>query len=95
MIKRMTDLIRESFPKAKKEYVCNAFEWLDNQVYFITDEMTSEEKRIYEEVSKRKGKIQKGERYIKQIGIYEGEFSTFRAIPEIHEICLKYNLYYE
>jgi hypothetical protein len=38
-------------------------------------------------------KIQKGQKYIRQCNANDGRLETFIAIPEVHAICMKYQVY--
>jgi len=51
------------------------------------------ERRAIVKARKNNWRIQKGEKYMKQVGVFDGDLSTFRAIPEIHQICYKYEFY--
>lgn len=84
-------VLRQSFPVARKEHECSACAWLLNEG-FPERIPISEYRHIVR--AKRNGyKIIKGQKYIQQINIQDGEFYIYKAIPEIHEICLKYGYY--
>jgi len=51
--------------------------------------------RAIAKAEKNKRQIQKGERYTKQYNKNDGEAYTFRAITDIHKICLVHDLYSE
>jgi len=45
-------------------------------------------------IARRNGwRIKKGEKYVKQFTKCCGDIGTFRAIPAIHAICVKYKIY--
>jgi len=53
------------------------------------------EKRAIIKARRNNWKIQPGQRYIRQAVVWEGRLGTFKAIPEMHDICVKYDLYEE
>lgn len=84
--------IHESRPKARKDYYCNACEFL------FEDDISGLTFSEYRTVVRAKWngkKILKGQTYIRQFNGDEtiGDTWTYRAIPEIHKICVKYKLY--
>jgi len=88
----MERVLSESKPKARKNYRCDACDWLFNTDFQEAGLSFAEYRSIVK--AKRNGyEIVKGQTYIKQSGVYEGELCTFRAIPEIHDICLEYGFY--
>lgn len=90
----MWDFSNESFTKARKEYRCDAAEWvvngIDNDVEFSEDDQA-----IIDQARSEKWKIKKGTQYVKVEGMWEGEFSVFRARKDLDQICKKYSLYAE
>jgi len=78
---------------AAKDYQCNACEWMNESLCDVIDEMSFSEKRSIVNAKRNKMMVTKGRKYVYQTGIYDGSFYTFRAIPEIHDICIKYSLY--
>lgn len=87
----MTDLLRELNPKARKNYPCQASEWIFNM--FEPEDFTFSEKRDLVRARRNGFKIHKGEDYTYQSLVDAGEFSTFRAITALHEMCIKYDIY--
>ena len=82
----------QTSPIARKDYACDAAPWI------YDGDMTGEyytfaELRQLVKARKAKWKINKGERYIRQTMKVDGEIYTFRARPELHDICLKYSMY--
>lgn len=57
--------------------------------------MTFSELRKIVEARKTDFTIHKGEKYLCQVLVDGSDKWTFRAIPEMHKICLKYDLYPE
>ena len=84
------DVIRESQPIARKNYICDAWYWYDNAD--IYEDLTDEEKMAADDCN---GVIKKNERYIYAVQKIDGESNVFRANIAIDAICRKYNLYEE
>ena len=88
------EIIHESRPIARKNYHCDACNFL-----FEFDPcelgLTFAEKREVVKARQKRYKILKGERYIRQFNKDGGDAWTFRAIPAIDKICQKYDLYIE
>jgi len=87
------DFYEHSTPKARKDYRCDACEFINeaiNEGYFSFAEM-----RLIVKAKRNGWKIKKGEIYDKCSGKFDGDFSVFRAIPEMNDLCLKHDLYYE
>ena len=89
----MYTFLRESEPVAKKEHNCSACEHLLSEGHPREIDFTPEERESIKRAEAVKWKVQKGEKYYNQVGIYEGHFQSFKAIKEIHQICMKYNYY--
>ena len=89
----MTIVLRNSSPRARKNYICGASEWITN--CDVWDECTFTEKKSIVLAKKDNWRIKKGDIYLEQINIWCGDFNVFKAIPAMHEICLKYDLYEE
>ena len=89
----MIELIHESTPIARKEYSCNACDFLFEIDFWSELNLTFSDYREIVKARQHNYKILKGERYIRQFNKAEGHTYTFRAIPAIHRICVKLNLY--
>lgn len=87
------EVLSETCPTARKEHKCGACEWLNNSGYANEEDLTNEEWEAYKLAEENNFKIKKGEKYIRQNNKFDGEIYTFKAIPAIHEICFKYDLY--
>jgi len=83
-------VIETRYQKAKKDHVCDACDWL-----FETELIgfTIAEYRAIVRAKRSRYMIKKGERYLRQVSVCGGDFMVSKAIPEIHEICLRYDLY--
>jgi hypothetical protein len=95
----MDRILKETLHKAKKDYVCSAcyimlsydvFENLCTQY-----NLTPEEVEAFKKAEKHGFCILKGETYLYQVGVCDGDFYSAKTIPEIHEICLKRGFYNE
>tara|TARA_Y100000780_G_scaffold176831_1_gene162005 strand:- start:7884 stop:8156 length:273 start_codon:yes stop_codon:yes gene_type:complete len=88
----MVTVISESKPTARKEHNCDACECLlapgVNGMGYSFSEL-----RAVVKAKRNNWKIVKGQKYVKQTNTFDGRVFTFKAIPEIHEICVKHNLY--
>lgn len=87
----MAELLAETRPVARKSYDCMAWPWIVEGIE--SDDLTDDERLALENARKKGFKILPGEKYIKQSLKDGADPYTFRAIPELHAICLKYELY--
>lgn len=91
----MITVIHESRPVARNNYHCDACDFLFEVLFDVLGELSFREKRSIVIARRNNRMITKGERYIRQFNT-DGSYAwTFRAIPEIHSICLKFDLYCE
>ena len=95
----MTTLVHQQTPKARKNHWCDACMFVDayGSLRQIIDEhdFTFTERRALVRAWENNRQIQKGDVYIRQFCVDGDDAYTFKAIPEIHEICIKYDFYYE
>jgi hypothetical protein len=84
-------VLSEGYRTARKDHVCNACEWLNADSDYSY--MTFSEKREIVKARRNKWQIKKGQRYFYQSNKQDGELGTFRAIPEINDICREHDLY--
>jgi hypothetical protein len=86
------DLLSERRPVAQKDYQCDACNWIFNgdigREFYEYDEL-----RLIVRARRDKHKIKKGMRYVTQSLNDGGEIFTFRAREDMHDLCLKYDLY--
>lgn len=88
------DFCEQSEPTARKDYRCDAWHWIANSD-FSEEDYEPEDWQIIENARKEGFKILKGTQYIKNKGIWEGEWSVSRARKDLDVICRKYGLYFE
>lgn len=86
---------------ARKRHECNSCLWINEggglREFFwnFGKELTFRQKReLVKAINENKGMIKPGQRYQEWRGIgCEGRPETIRSIPEIHAICLKFDIY--
>lgn len=89
-----TQIGETTHPKARKTYRCMASDWIVNgDLYEIFRGCTREERRAIVKARRNRWSIQPGQIYVRQAMVWDGRMGTFKAIPEMHDICLKYDLY--
>lgn len=80
---------------ARKAHTCNACEWIENVVvddlYYY--KFTYAELREIVKARRNRWRIMPGQEYVRQVQIYDNGIYTWRAIPAIHAICLKHDIY--
>lgn len=92
----MATVIHQSKQVARKEYDCDASIFITECLLpYDTSPLTFTEKRQVVIARRNNYKIQKGQVYIRQFNNQEGQVFTFRAIPEMHAICVRLKLYYD
>ncbi len=84
-------LLSHRTPVAKKDYSCDACVWIFESDY--RHGLTISEYRSIVKAQRNGCKIRAGEKYIYQASINYGDFCTFRAIPAIFDICIKYDMF--
>lgn len=96
----MVQVIEERLiKKARKRYRCDSCAHIN--MFSSFNEVANQcklsftEKRSLVEAKQSFQMIDIGEPYIRQFNKMDGETYVWRAIPEIHKICCKYNLYSE
>ncbi len=87
------EVLTEKNPTAKKNHKCMACEWLNNSGYTTEQDLTKDEWISYKKAEANGFKILAGESYLLQNNKFDGNIYEFKAIPEIHDICIKYDLY--
>lgn len=85
-------ILAESNPRAAKNHRCMASDFiLANSINGYGYSFA--ELRVIAKAKKSKFRILKGEKYLNQRNKCDGDIYTFRAIPEMHAICLAHDLY--
>ena len=84
----------ETRPVARKEYGCVACEWIA-QADWGQGYMKFADLRTVVKIRREDCKIKIGDRYIKICGLWEGEWTTFRARIDADSLCQDYELYCE
>jgi len=85
-------VLSESKPKARKQHDCNAS-------LFITEGGKPDyfdciqDYRDYINARNKRFKIEVGDIYIRQSMVCDGDFHCAKSIPEMHLLCIKYELY--
>lgn len=88
------ELIREQkIQHSQKDRECQACEWISNSIDKWGNPFTFAEWRAIVKAWRSNWMIRKGEPYVLQVLKNSDDFWTFKAIPEIHAICLKYDIY--
>jgi len=86
--------ISESEPVARKNYGCDACVWLTERLYDSSLNLTFAERRAVIKARQNGWRIMKGEKHLQATIIgCENEIISWRAIPEIHAICVEYDIY--
>jgi hypothetical protein len=90
----MPELIRESTPVARKHYPCEASHWI-NQANWGASDFEPDEQLLLSAAEADRFKIRPGTRYLYQVQRVDGRLEVFRARIDMHNLCLKYELYPE
>lgn len=85
-------IIREHLRLARKEYECMASDWIIECGLKNLPPLTFAEWRQIIRARDDNWRIPKGSNYLVQV-IKGDDIFTFRARPEMHAICVKYELY--
>ncbi len=93
ILKQMIETIKEIKPKARKSHDCMACDFLLEE--HRGGQFTFSELRLIARAKRNSWQIQKGEIYIRQTNVFDGDVYDFKAIPAIHQICVKHGLYPE
>ncbi len=87
----MMTILSEDSHIAAKDHHCSACEWLSESLNDYA--FTFSERRAIVKARKNRWMIKKGEKYIVQNNVQDGEFYVFKAIPAIHKICIEHDIY--
>jgi hypothetical protein len=90
----MIEVIQDRKVKAaRKEYHCDASDFLRDMLGEIRSELSFSEKRLVVKARQENWKIKKGSTYLYQYNKIDNDTYSFRCRPEIHQLCVKYDLY--
>lgn len=88
----VSTLISEKYPVSRKDRPCMACETLSYWGIRAKDFTFAERRQLA--IARRNGwRIKTGEKYLKQFIVCCGDAGTFQAIPAMHNLCLKYDMY--
>ena len=82
--------------KTRKRHECNACCWITEVLSEIRSgeiKMTISERRAILRMQKNGWYVPSGSKCEYSVGIYDGDFFASCSDIEMHEICIKYNLY--
>jgi len=82
-----------TYPKARKQHNCMASDWIVNYLQDVVEMCDYSEKRELVKARRNKWKILPGQKYVRQAMVWEDKLGTFKAIPAMHDIRIKYSLY--
>lgn len=89
----MAELVRERVVKARKDHECMACVFIIESGILDERELSFSEFRSVVKAKRDALKIKKGQYYLSQTVRFEGELRSFKARPDIHDICIKHDLY--
>ena len=89
----MIEVIRDSRPVAKKDYDCDACHYLLDNHGIQGNGFRIADLRLIVKAKRNGYRILKGQKYVYQVNKMAGDFYIYRAIPEIHDFCLKNEIY--
>lgn len=88
----MWECIRKTYPKARKDYHCDASGYvMDNE----REIETPEDRELFATAKKEGFKILKGQEYVHIRGLWEGTWSTFRGRKDMCDIADMYDYWPE
>lgn len=89
----MGEIIYEARLKARKDHECMACVFIIESGILDECELSFSEFRSVVKAKRDDLKIKKGQYYLSQTVRFEGELRSFKARPDIHDICIKHDLY--
>lgn len=87
------ELLKQTEPIAQKNYCCDASYFITNLGNIRGFTFTFSEWRAIITARDNAWQVLKGQKYIRQVIVEDGVFYDLKMIPEIHNICLKYDYY--
>lgn len=97
----MSEILKEiKIKSVRKDHECNACLWLTeigstSESIFKQITLAEDEKKSVIKAEQNKWKVKKGNSAIYRVGLTDGDFSAWYSIPEIDDICIKYDIYCE
>ena len=92
----MSTVLSSKILTAKKDHKCDAYNfWISEYIKDIIQELTFKEKRSVVRMRLQKGKILTGQKYIRVVSVFDGDFCDFKADIEMDKICSRLDLYEE
>jgi hypothetical protein len=90
----MWDVATTTTQTARKDYQCEASNWII-ETGIGEFPFSFAELRLIAKAKRDDWKIKKGQQYVKVCGKWDGEWSVFRARPEINNLCQYHGIYQE
>lgn len=89
-------ILHEKIKTARKEYGCAASEWICaiGERDLINDyDLSFADKRKVIKMRDEHYRIKPGDKYLEQVGLFEGSFYCVQCRLDVVEMCKKYDLY--
>ena len=88
------DLLKDEIRKARKQYKCGAYHWIDRSNFGERDFEPEDWEKV--KMFRDNGcMIKIGESHIYQVSVDGREFCVFRANKIMNQVCIDYDLYPE
>lgn len=89
----MDRLLSEKIVTARKKYACDAcYWWLQSGL--TADDLNSDDQRLMLKAAEADNwKILKGQQYLRQTGVQDGEMITYRARVGMNSICIDLDMF--
>lgn len=85
--------IFESTPQARKQHTCDACQVVLDAIG--ARPFTISDYRLIVKAKRQGYTIQPGQRYVRQFNTDGSDKWTYRALPEMHELCRRFDLFPE
>lgn len=89
----MIKVISQSTPIARKQHVCDACQFVLDAIGAVP--FTISDLRKIVKAKRQDYMIQPGQQYIRQFNTDGSDTWTYRALPEMHDLCLRLDLFPE
>lgn len=91
----MATILSDTKHIARKTYICNACEWIENDVVgnLHNHEFTCAELREIVKARRNRWCIVPGQLYRRIVSVDSGDLCVWRVIPAIDAICHKHDIY--